>query len=62
MANPDGTTSLYIQRNSPGGDRGSNWLPAPQGKFIFMLRRYWPKEKSPSILNGAWNVPLVKRV
>src|SRR5262249_47135636 len=60
--NPDGSTDLYIQRDSPGVALESNWLPAPAGKFILMLRMYWPNEESPSILNGSWAIPPVKRV
>ena len=37
---------LYIQNESPGPDKESNWLPAPKDKLILMLRLYWPKEKS----------------
>jgi len=61
-ANPDGSTDLYIQKDSPGKDKESNWLPAPAGKFILMLRLYWPKEKPPSILDGTWKPPAVKIV
>jgi hypothetical protein len=60
--NPDGSTDLYIQKDSPGKDKESNWLPAPPGKFILMLRMYWPNEKSPSIINGTWAPPAVKKV
>ena len=59
-ANPDGSTDLYIQKDSPGPDRESNWLPAPPGRFILMLRLYWPKEKDPSILDATWTPPAVK--
>lgn len=61
-ANPDGSVDLYIQNQSPGADKESNWLPAPQGKFVLMLRMYWPSEKTPSIINGTWAPPNVKRV
>ncbi len=61
-SNPDGSTDLYIQHESPGADKESNWLPAPAGKFVLMLRVYWPNEKSPSILNGTWIIPAVKKV
>jgi hypothetical protein len=61
-ANPDGSVDLYIQKDSPGADKESNWLPAPSGKFILMLRLYWPNEKNPSILNGSWEIPPVKKV
>jgi hypothetical protein len=61
-ANPDGSVDLYIQKDSPGAEKESNWLPAPSGKFILMLRLYWPNEKDPSILNGSWEIPPVKKV
>jgi hypothetical protein len=60
--NPDGSTDLYIQNESPGKDKESNWLPAPKDKFILMLRMYWPNEKSPSIIDGSWKIPPVKKV
>jgi hypothetical protein len=59
--NPDGSTDLYIQKDSPGPDKESNWLPAPAGKFILMLRMYWPNENSPSIINGSWKIPAVTK-
>ncbi len=40
-------------------DYDVNWLPAPAGEFILMMRRYWPKEKNPSILDGTWKPPAV---
>ena len=61
-SNPDGSTDLYIQKDSPGPDKESNWLPAPAGKFVLMLRMYWPNERKPSIINGSWPIPAVKKV
>jgi hypothetical protein len=61
-SNPDGSVDLYIQKDSPGADKESNWLPAPAGKFVLMLRMYWPNAKSPSIINGTWTIPPVKKV
>jgi len=61
-SNPDGSTDLYIEKDSPGADKESNWLPAPSGDFILMLRTYWPKENNPSIINGSWKIPPVKKV
>lgn len=58
--NADGSVDLYIQHESPGADKESNWLPAPAGQFILMMRLYWPKETPPSILDGSWKVPEVK--
>jgi hypothetical protein len=58
--NTDGSLDLYIQKDSPATDKVSNWLPAPEGDFLLMLRLYWPKETPPSILNGTWNPPAAK--
>ncbi|SDA92548.1 DUF1254 domain-containing protein [Sinorhizobium sp. NFACC03] len=60
-ANPDGSIDLYIQNESPGADKESNWLPAPKGKFILMMRLYWPNESNPSIIDGSWTIPPVKK-
>lgn len=58
--NADGSLDLYIQRESPGKDKEANWLPAPEGKFILMMRLYWPKESPPSIIDGTWKPPAVR--
>jgi hypothetical protein len=60
-ANDDGSVTLYIQNQSPGADKESNWLPAPKDKFVLMMRLYWPKEANPSILDGSWVIPAVKK-
>ncbi len=61
-SNPDGSTDLYIQKDSPGADKEANWLPAPSGDFVLMLRLYWPDESDPSIIDGSWQIPPVKKV
>ncbi len=60
-ANADGSTDIYIQHESPGADKESNWLPAPKDKFILMMRLYWPDDSPPSILDGSWVIPAVKK-
>jgi hypothetical protein len=60
-SNPDGSTDIYVQKDSPGPDKESNWLPAPPGKFVLMMRLYWPNDKPPSILDGSWTPPAVGR-
>ena len=62
QSNPDGSVDLHIQKDSPGPDKESNWLPAPSGKFQLMLRLYWPNESDPSILDGSWKIPAVQRI
>jgi hypothetical protein len=59
-SNLDGSVTLFFQNESPAKDKEANWLPAPKGDFILMMRMYWPKEKDPSILNGTWTVPAVR--
>jgi len=61
-ANADGSVDIYIQNESPGTDKESNWLPAPKDKFILMMRLYWPKEGNPSILDGSWTIPSARKV
>jgi hypothetical protein len=62
--NADGSLTIYIQKDSPGADKESNWLPAPNDLIYLVLRLYWPKETPPSILpagKGTWKPPgLVK--
>ena len=60
--NADGSLTLYFQNESPGKDKEANWLPAPKGEFIPMLRMYWPKEKNPSVLDGTWIPPKIQKV
>lgn len=62
VVNADGSTDLYIQKDSPGKDKESNWLPAPPGEFILMLRTYWSRDTAPSILDGTWAIPAVRKV
>jgi hypothetical protein len=60
-ANKDGSITVYLQHQSPGKDKEGNWLPAPPGPFVVMLRMYWPKESPPSILDGSWKPPGIER-
>ena len=61
--NADGSVDLYLQASSPGAAKESNWLPTTKsGKFIPMLRLYWPKETPPSILDGSWKPPPIEKV
>ena len=58
--NADGSLTLYIQKDSPGKDKESNWLPAPNDLIYLVLRLYNPKTEAPSILppgEGTWKPP-----
>lgn len=57
--NADGSLDLYIQNESPGPDKESNWLPAPKDDFALMLRLYWPKSE---VINGKWKLPTIKKL
>jgi len=60
--NADGSLTLYIQNKSPGKDKESNWLPAPDGPIYLVMRLYWPKTEAPSILppgEGTWQPPAI---
>jgi hypothetical protein len=57
--NNDGSLDIYIQHESPGAHKESNWLPAPEGVFDLVLRVYWPKIEA---LTGGWNPPAVKQM
>ena len=55
----DGGITIYVQNESPGTDKESNWLPAPKGSFFSVMRLYWPK---PTALNGQWKAPPLRQV
>lgn len=58
VLNEDGSLTLYVQKDSPGKELESNWLPAPDGPFYAVMRLYGPKSEA---LEGKWvNPPLVK--
>jgi hypothetical protein len=54
--NSDGSLTLYIQKESPGKDKESNWLPAANEPFYMLLRLYQPGE---AILTGEYEIPAV---
>jgi hypothetical protein len=57
--NADGSLTLYAGAKSPGTDKESNWLPAPDGTFSLYIRAYWAEK---SILDGTWTPPQVVKV
>ena len=60
--NADGSVDVYIQKDPPEKANDANWLPAPAGRFVLMLRLYMPSPKAPSILDGSWEIPPAKKV
>jgi hypothetical protein len=50
----DGGLTFYVQNESPGKDKEPNWLPAPKGPFMAVMRLYWPKKAA---LDGTWKQP-----
>lgn len=65
--NADGSLTLYIQKDSPGADKESNWLPAPNDLIYLVMRLYWPspETETPSILpagKGTWKPPAIVKV
>ncbi len=56
----NGGLTLYLQHDSPGRDKESNWLPAPKDAgFKLALRLYSPKKE---VADGTWQPPAVQRV
>jgi len=57
--NEDGSLDIYLQHDSPGLDKESNWLPAPKGPMSVYMRLYSPAREA---LDGRWSPPPVKKV
>jgi hypothetical protein len=55
----DGSLTFYVQKDSPGKEKESNWLPAPDGPFYAVYRVYMPGE---AVLNGSWKKPPMEAV
>jgi hypothetical protein len=56
--NPDGSLDIYVQHDNPGADKMKNWLPAPTGPFVLMMRLYWPDQ---SVIDGTWKPPGIRQ-
>jgi hypothetical protein len=54
----DGGLTLLIQNESPGKDKEANWLPAPKGPFMMVMRLYCPKEEA---VEGKWTAPQLRQ-
>ncbi len=57
--NEDGSLNVYIQKENPGEDKVSNWLPAYDGLFSLQARLYWVKPKN---LDPLYVMPAVEKV
>jgi hypothetical protein len=57
--NPDGGFTLYFGKESPGKDRESNWLPAPNGRFTVTFRIFGPDEAAQ---RGEYQAPPIQVV
>jgi hypothetical protein len=58
----DWRLTFYVQKDSPGKARESNWLPAPDGPIYLVMRLYWRKKEPPSVLppgDGTWKPPAI---
>jgi hypothetical protein len=55
---PDGGLTILIQRDSPGKDKETNWLPAPAEGFFMVMRLYQPEER---MYRGAYLLPPIGR-
>ncbi|MCK5596271.1 MAG: DUF1214 domain-containing protein, partial [Candidatus Eisenbacteria sp.] len=54
----DGFLTVYLQHESPGKDKESNWLPAPDGLFSLQMRCYWPE---PAALDPLYAPPGIEK-
>jgi hypothetical protein len=56
--NADGSLDIYMQHESPGADKESNWLPSPaSGTLGVTMRLYAPKAPA---LDGRWEPPATR--
>jgi hypothetical protein len=53
------TITLYLQNESPGEEKESNWLPAPAGPMFVVMRLYRPQYE---VVSGDWKPPVITRV
>jgi hypothetical protein len=56
---PDRSLTFYIQKDPPGQDRESNWLPAPDGPFYAVYRVYMPGK---AVIDGTWKKPQMQAI
>ena len=54
-----GTLTNYLQHDSPGADKQSNWLPAPESELFLMPRPDLPDEE---LVKQECQPPAIKRI
>ena len=59
QTNSDGSLTLHAGAKSPGKDKETNWLPAPNTPFSQYIRCYWPKQE---VINATWIPPKVVKI
>ncbi len=58
--NADGSLDIYIQKDPPGADKESNWLPSAQaGALNITMRVYAPKAEA---FDGRWHPPGIRKI
>jgi hypothetical protein len=57
--NADGGLTISIQAGVPGDGHDANWLPAPDGPFLLILRLNQPDQ---AVRDNAWEAPPVVRI
>ncbi len=55
----DGGLTIYVQKDLPGADKESDWLPTPYGQFFMILRTYLPAD---DIVTQTWQPPKITAV
>jgi hypothetical protein len=59
VTSTDGSLDLYMQADTPGGDKEANWLPVAKKPFTLLMRLYSPKTE---FLAGSWTPPPVQKM
>jgi len=57
--NADGSLDIYLQADSPGPDKESNWLPITKGESTVTFRVYLPQQ---SLLNNQYTLPPIETI
>ncbi|MGQ7946573.1 DUF1254 domain-containing protein [Flavobacterium sp. WC2509] len=57
--NADGSLDIFVQKDSPGVEKDSNWLPVSKDEFNLSVRIYWPKEEY--LKTGNWTKPPIQK-